>query len=207
MRNVRASRSGSCGALHEVRQGARGAGPPPVRRMHRQAPRRRPRPLSPGQSLGRVVRRQRSGSQTPPRPEAEPQAPSPPDRGGTLHPVRAAAGLRREHGLRALPGGSPRLRPRAVWRPPGGRALRRLWPAGLRGRGALRRLCRRRYAERRARDACTDCGRPAYGACRCAECAEFSARRLVHPIDVHHSVRTITGTWNGSRTTPRRGRT
>ena len=33
---------------------------------------------------------------------------------------------------------------------------------------------RRRYAERRARNECTDCRAPAYGASRCPECAKRS---------------------------------
>ena len=39
---------------------------------------------------------------------------------------------------------------------------------------------RQRYGERRARDACTDCGRPAHGACRCPECAKRSYERSDH---------------------------
>ncbi len=39
---------------------------------------------------------------------------------------------------------------------------------------------RERYARRRATDACTDCGGPAHGACRCPECAKRSCERFAH---------------------------
>ena len=39
---------------------------------------------------------------------------------------------------------------------------------------------RRRYAERRARGACTNCGAPAQGAARCAPCAKRSYERSDH---------------------------
>ena len=39
---------------------------------------------------------------------------------------------------------------------------------------------RRRYAERRARGQCTDCGHPSQGAARCAPCAKRSYERSEH---------------------------
>ena len=100
-------------------------------------------PTGRSRSRGTDLRRQEPGTQTPQHPGAEPQAPSRPDRGGTLHPVRAAAGLQRQYGLRALPQGPPRLRrraarlrqeersqPPAVRPPPGHERLQ--GPAGLR---------------------------------------------------------------------------
>ena len=49
-----------------------------------------------------------------------------------------------------------------------------------RDRGRKNEANRRKYPERRAKDACTDCGRPAHGACRCAECTKRSYERSDH---------------------------
>ena len=52
--------------------------------------------------------------------------------------------------------------------------------AGRRDKSAKNRAARARYARRRAANACTDCGGPAFGACRCPACAKRSYERSAH---------------------------
>ena len=52
--------------------------------------------------------------------------------------------------------------------------------AEQRDKGRKNETVRQRYAERRARNACTDCGQPAHGACRCEACAKRSYERSDH---------------------------
>ena len=186
-------RAGRAGAHHEARQGACGAGPPPLPRMHRQAPSHRPRPLRPGQGCGYVVRWQRPGSQTQPCPE----------RSRKRHRDRIASTLCTRCGRQPISDGSTVCEPFREVRCVSDRerygTLRAAGPSVTCGQPALagearcsvcaavegercdrnrkNEASRRWYAERRAKDACTDCSRPAHGVCRCAECAKRSYER------------------------------
>ena len=112
-----------------------------------------------------------------------------PPRGRPVHPVRLAPAGRGRHGLRAVPRRETRGRTRAMGRPAGGRPVRHMRGDHVRRRLALRALrcaggqassaeepppARKRYARRRARRLCTDCGAPSQGAARCPPCARRS---------------------------------
>ena len=168
------------GDMHHLRPGARRGGPRLVRALPGQETRRRPRPLRRGQGGGETLWRRQPGHQAPGGPR---QAQAPQEgvaRGGALRQLRQAAGGRGRRLLRVLQGEAPGAGAPQVCRAPRRRPLHQVRHARLRRHDLLRPLRRPplraavarsaearprggRYADRRARGECTDCGAPVPG--------------------------------------------
>ena len=113
-----------------------------------------------------------------------------------MSPLRQAPGGRGRQALHALPGEAPGEGAPQVCRTARRRALHELRNPAFDGlaycgpcaviRDARRpterrnEAARRKYAERRARGQCTDCGEPSQGAARCEPCARRSFERSTY---------------------------
>ena len=182
--------------MHQVRQGACGAGPPPVRAVRRETSRGRPGAHEAARAEGKLYggrdpdakrRSARAGSRK--RDTARRDAGlcprcgrRPPVEGGaTCGPCREVRQVveRERYAARRAAGLCVRC---------GGTVLdgdARCGPCAVleeerRSPERKNAAARRRYAERRAAGRCTDCGEPSQGASRCEPCARRSYERSDH---------------------------